>query len=49
MNFERVTGLSTLYAVIARNEYANIRNAVRLSSFLTSTIGERRRCSMGTA
>ena len=49
MNCERVSGLMALYAVIARNEYENIRNAVALSSLRSSTIGDSRRCSMGTA
>jgi hypothetical protein len=49
MNFDRVNGLMVLYAVIVRKEYANMRNAVTLSSLRTSTIGDSRRCSIGKA
>ena len=47
MNFERVSGLMALYAVIARNEYENIKSAVAPSSLRNSTRGDSRRCSMG--
>jgi hypothetical protein len=43
MNRDRVSGLIALYAVIARNEYANIKKAVSPSSLRTSTIGARTR------
>ncbi len=43
MNFDRVSGLMVLYAVIARKEYENIRKPVRASSFRTFDDGERRR------
>src|SRR3954463_4184308 len=39
MNFERVIGLMTLYDAIARNEYANIINAVVPSPSRTSATG----------
>ena len=39
MNFDRVIGLITLYADIARKEYANIISAVGPSSRRTSATG----------
>ena len=45
MNFERVIGLITLYAVIARNEYANIMTPVASSLSRNCTTGDSTRRS----
>ena len=46
MNFDRVIGRMVFHAVIARNEYVNIKNAVTPSSLRNSTTGARMRWSM---